>query len=779
MNINRTRGKRPSYQDSYLGITAIIGLVALLVVTWITPPSRQHNPILALLSIFIALQYFLWIPLLGSRYNLIHLTLLGSAVFLGTSSAGWAGMLGIMLGALVQPYLPDFTPLKKSQQGFSRRYLIADSGKILLPLVLATTFFHWTSGLGVLTAGQDQSLLRLVGCGVLFGLVHGGLTLAENSLGERGKPRTQRWDVPALLLFELLPLLLLILIVFTYPALGLNALFVLAAIVTFLAMLFHYLGAARVDLERQVQELTALDKISQALTTQIDLHRLLGSIKGQVTRLLGVDNFYVALLDRRDGQIWYPLAVKRGQLQSWPRRPLTDRLTDRVITEGKPILIPDRGHEHLSRNNIPLGEDAPHAWLGVPLIAGDEVIGCLASFSLDPQTTFDQEDLTLFSFLSGQTGVAIEIALHNALLSSDVVIGRDRLTAVLNSVQEGIALLESDGRLTLVNAAMQSILSVPGSDLLGRHLTELPAPILKCIGLSASAAEDFLSRRTLPDGAGLSYQEIQIEIDHVEKVLERSFLPLQGKSGEYSGWIILLRDITEQHQLREARDLLGETLVHDLRAPISSVISALDIVQESFESSETSDIIQPSLEIAQRSARRVLKMVESLLEITRLESGRLELQMADSHLKSLVDQSLAEFSQEAAQVGVKLYNDVPPDLPWLRIDREKIQRVLKNLIDNALKFTHEGGWVRISAEPYGENAIAVRVTDTGPGIPEEYQQKIFERFVQVPGQSARRKGSGLGLTFCQLAVEAHGGKIWVESRPGEGSTFVVVLPCKS
>ncbi len=710
------------------------------------------------------------------RYTLIHFTVLGSAIFLGASPGIWAGLLGLALGSFLRRFLPDFAALQKAKTRHFWREVLTDGGKITLSLASAMAFFGWSDGMSILVRAPEHTWTLLLGSGLSFGVVHGSLTLLQALIANQIDARHVRGDFLALVLFELLPLLLLILIVFTYPGLGNGTLIVLAAVVTLLSMTFHYLGAARVALERQVEELSALDKISQVLTTQMDIHRLLASIKDQVTHLLGVDNFYVALLDHRDGQVWYPFAVKRGQIQDWPRRPLADRLTDRVITNRKPILIPSNGHHHILKNNLPLGEDPPYAWLGVPLIAGDEVIGCLASFSIDPKITFDQDDLNLFNILAGQTGVAIEIALHNALLSSDVVIGRDRLTAVLNSVSEGIALIEPDGRFSLVNEAMQNILCIPGSDLLGRHLVGLPDNILNRLGLTIREAGKLFDPLETHHPETSSSRKSQIKIIHTDKVYERSFLPLQSSVQGSTGWIIMIRDVTKEYRLQEARDLLSETLVHDLRSPVSSVISALDFVQQSLASGDADEIIQPSLEIAQRNANRLLKMVESLLEIARLESGRLELQTIETDIGSLIDQSVAEYTDQASREDIHFEIDVSPNLPKPHVDRDKVQRVLNNLIDNALKFSPKGGKICIFAEPHGEMEIALRVTDNGPGIPPEYREKIFERFVQVPGLTARRKGAGLGLTFCRLAVEAHGGKIWVESQAGQGSTFVVVLP---
>ena len=174
--------------------------------------------------------------------------------------------------------------------------------------------------------------------------------------------------------------------------------------------------------------------------------------------------------------------------------------------------------------------------------------------------------------------------------------------------------------------------------------------------------------------------------------------------------------------------------------------------------------------------RRVMGMVESLLDISRMQAGSMDLNQTAVNLPALVVNLLVDFTPQSQDYGVELVNALAPDLAAVWVDQGKLSRILTNLLDNALKFTPAGGRITVSAEALGNGMMAIRVADTGPGIPPEYREKIFERFTQVPGQRGRRRGSGLGLTFCKLAVEAHGGQIWVESNPEGGSLFGFTLP---
>jgi PAS domain S-box-containing protein len=535
-------------------------------------------------------------------------------------------------------------------------------------------------------------------------------------------------------------------------------------------------SAPSLDLERSAKEKFVLDQIGQILTSDFDLELLLVSIHRQLTELFEVDNFYVALLAPQRNEIWYPLAVKNGIRQYWSIRPLADRLTDRVILSGKAILLPHHAGEHIKQIGLQSSDETPHAWIGVPLIASAQTIGCLALFSSSPQFEFTEADLYLLNCLSDQTSTAIQVALRNAPLTSDLSFGRDRLELVLNSVEVGIALIERDGRITLANQALETITSYPQTEFLGKLIGELPVAILNFLGFTASEAADIT--RSLVDKEHQPIEKTIIKLgDQAHDIfLERAIQPVISTSDQDKGWLLLLRDVSEDKQAIINRDLISETLIHDLRSPISTVLSAVDMVEDATDGIDPTGIVKPSLLIARRSALRVLGMIESMLEIARFQAGKIELHLSRCDLRDLCEQILAEFSRQAIEYRIMLVNDIPRDLPQLLVDQAKIIRVITNLVDNAIKFTPAQGSVEIHAEIDANQDIEVWIKDTGPGIPMEYLEKIFDRFSQIPSMQGRKRGSGLGLTYCRMAVEAHGGRIWADSHEGEGSTFRFTLP---
>ncbi len=223
-------------------------------------------------------------------------------------------------------------------------------------------------------------------------------------------------------------------------------------------------------------------------------------------------------------------------------------------------------------------------------------------------------------------------------------------------------------------------------------------------------------------------------------------------------------------------------IVHDLRSPLTAVTASLKLLNDVIPAdNEFAPLVQRTTEASMRAVRKLLNLVDSLLDIAKMESGQMSLDCEPIHLNAVAGNVVLEMDSLARELDVNLAVDVAYDLPLLNIDGEKIERVLLNLVDNALKFTPAGGTVMIQAYPPGQGGagdgrLRVQVSDTGPGVPEEYKTRLFDRFVQIDGLRGRRRGTGLGLTFCRLAVEAHGGRIWIEDNPAGGSIFAFTVP---
>lgn len=221
------------------------------------------------------------------------------------------------------------------------------------------------------------------------------------------------------------------------------------------------------------------------------------------------------------------------------------------------------------------------------------------------------------------------------------------------------------------------------------------------------------------------------------------------------------------------------SLVHDFRSPLQPIIAGLTAIHNHLPLQDRTLVVSRSLDAATFSANALVRRVNTLLDFWGLEADAFAPSLSPVSLVELAEEVTSELQPLADEANITLINEAPPDLPRLLADEQILARVLQNLLDNALKFTPSGGEVRIRVDYVdGERSQwIVAVMDSGPGIPERARDKIFERFAQEPGQARRRPGNGLGLAFCKLAVEAHGGQIWAgNNRPGGGAVFYFTLP---
>jgi signal transduction histidine kinase len=368
-------------------------------------------------------------------------------------------------------------------------------------------------------------------------------------------------------------------------------------------------------------------------------------------------------------------------------------------------------------------------------------------------------------------------ALNNPHPLTDAQRSHNQLIAVLNSVGEGVLMVQLDGRINLANAPIEALTATPLKDFIGQPLSELPAETLKALGLTANEVDQWLKH--LPRGRPPTPQKktFELKTPSASHMLERTMVPVWDEEGNVIGGLLTLRDISQEQRLNITRELLAETVVHDLRSPISTILSALDLLQDIIDT-ESDEIAAHAIRVAQRTAKRMIHLIESLLEISRMQSGEIGLEFSSVNISWLIDSLVSDYLPQAQELDIRLTSSVASGIPPVQADESKINRVLANLVDNAVKFTPAGGNIHIAAEVTGDQ-VKIQVSDSGPGIPVEYREKIFERFAQIPGRRGRKRGSGLGLAFCKIAVNAHGGQIWVEPRPGGGSVFSFTLPLKA
>ncbi len=265
---------------------------------------------------------------------------------------------------------------------------------------------------------------------------------------------------------------------------------------------------------------------------------------------------------------------------------------------------------------------------------------------------------------------------------------------------------------------------------------------------------------------GVDYVIKPFQFEEVEARV-RTHLELQRQRRK------LKENYEQLRRLEELRDNLVHMIVHDLRNPLTGISGFLDLMLALEKGTLTEHGLE-YLQTAKRSTTAVIDMVSAVLDVSKMEAGEMKLHLAECDLVRMAVDLMS--GMQSLKEGREMVLDAPPAPVTVVADGDLVLRVVQNLLGNALKFTPSDGWIRLGIEP-DDNRVCVRVRDNGPGIPAEYRVRIFEKFGQVEARANGQKYStGLGLTFCKLAVEAHGGSIGVESEVGKGSTFWFVLP---
>jgi signal transduction histidine kinase len=327
---------------------------------------------------------------------------------------------------------------------------------------------------------------------------------------------------------------------------------------------------------------------------------------------------------------------------------------------------------------------------------------------------------------------------------------------VLDHLLEGVIVLDPFDRILDINPAARAMLHLGTGELVGRPAARVlqPPEILTCCALPGQKAQRVLVAR-----------------GDAQRWLEVLALPMTKDRGRFAGRILVVRDVTEARAVELARGDLARIAVHDLRNPLNVVSASLEVLADA-----TPQTIAPGfdiyLQLARSSCRRATDLVDSILQMSRLESGEVPLKRQPIQAAGLIAE-VAQGLRLLAQEGeLELHIEAPADLPLVWADEALLRRVLENLADNALKFTPPGGRVSLTARPL-DPLLLIQVSDTGPGIPPEMEGRLFERFSSGPGP---KQGSGLGLAFCKLAVEAHGGRIWVEANSPHGTSVQCTIP---
>jgi len=759
------------------------GACALLVLLWLSLTRPADPTVLPPWVFFTALIVFtttFGVPLAGGAVSLLPMTTVAAFLVMGLVPAAWAAFVGALLYGVVRHRWAEQLGLRQSGNYLGLAGLIAANTAMQSASVLAGGAIFLSLGGTVPLAGLDAShLLPLLALSLAY--LATNYLVAGFDMAARGQETLWLYlrSLPNLLLYEGAPLVFAPLMALVYTRLGLGQFVLFALVLVAASLITRNLAFTSRRLERRVKELDSLQAVGQALSASLQIENVLSAIYDQVTGLMPARNFYVALYDPEVGEVSFPLAVENGERVRWRSRRMGKGLTEHILRTRKPLLIRRDVGAALRRIGLDEIGRLAASWLGVPILAGDEALGVIAVQSYTKPEVYDVSHQEVLVTISTQAAAAIQNARLYARTDEALARRVQELDSILRTTREGIMLLDLEWHVLAANRALSEFLGVAQMELVGQYLQaprpEGEQPLVTLIGYTPAELQEDCEALSRGEPA---HQERIVVPGPPERHVERTLTPVRDRAAEITGWLLVFRDLTKEIELARLRDDLTHMLVHDLRSPLTVLGGSLDLIEVSFDKRDRDDF-NSMLAMARRGSARMLNLVNQLLDINGLESGQMPLNLEDVDVSAFLDEIADRFLPLAAETGIEIEVMAEQGLPTLYADPVLIGRVLNNLLDNAIKFTPDGGHIQLWARPDSADdpkVILIGVSDNGPGIPPEEHSRLFRKFERVLTAEGRRTGTGLGLPFCKLAVEAHGGRILVESEVGKGSTFIVRLP---
>ena len=522
------------------------------------------------------------------------------------------------------------------------------------------------------------------------------------------------------------------------------------------------------ETRQRVGELATVNSVGQALSSQLDPDALIELVGEQVRQTFGADIAYVALHDEAAGRIEFAYYHESGERR--PEAPMEygEGLTTQILQSREPLLLNRR--EQLEGQEI-FGTPSL-SYLGVPILVGSKAIGVISVQSIDEEGRFGEADAGLLATIAANVGVAIQ----NARLFSEIDRQKQYFEMLVEVSPAAVVVMDADERVTGWNPAAASLFGYSEDEAIGRTIDELVVPeelrsesrevTVEALGQGRTRR---ITRRTSKDGALLD--------------VEMELVPLRFE-GDNSGFYAIYHDITELQRARQeaeaatqAKSAFLATMSHEIRTPMNAVIGMTDLLLGTELTGEQREFA----EVVHSSGDALLHVIDDILDYSKIEAGKLDLERQPFNLRDCVEGALDIVAPRAWEKEIELACLIDEGAPSGIVgDEARLRQVLLNLLSNAVKFTEAGEVVvLVDAEATGAGVYRVElaVRDTGIGIPPDRMDRLFTSFSQVDASTTRKfGGTGLGLAISKRLIELMGGTISVESEQKKGSTFRISLP---
>ena len=526
-------------------------------------------------------------------------------------------------------------------------------------------------------------------------------------------------------------------------------------------------------LEQRVEQLYVLAAMGRLLNASLETDKIYEVVLTYATDATKAPRGLIAVYRQTGSHLYVP--AQRG----YPYDMFNDAdflqqgLSGRVLSSGQALRISD---SRLETGYLPLMPQTRSILIS-PIMKGREILGVIMLES-DTPGAFSEGDGHFVAQISNQAVVAAD----NTQLFQRIREARDNMKVILDAMHEGIILIDEQGIVAQTNPHI-SIIELSPEDIIDQHISVLSGTnslrFAEHLGFSNPAALQNIIDSLDNDWENIPPHDYEIHDESFGiRYIQRQIIPVRDADGRVSGIMLVFYNKSEEHELAASREALSQMIVHDLRSPLTSVTTSLSLLQRLVpRDAEFGSIVEQTTTMSRRAIRQVLTRVDSLLDISKMQSGEMNLEREQSHIRQIIDNVKIALDPLAEERDVTIKSQVDDSLPLINIDADKIERMILNLVDNAIKYSPSKGEVIIQAHVPEPDFMQIEVVDSGPGIPDDYKTRLFDRYVQIEGRKTVRRGVGLGLTFCKLVTEAHGGDIWVDDNPGgAGSVFKATLP---